>query len=482
MKRNLVLVQPVASFENDFPVLPQDAVGIGMLTIISYVGKFGYSGEIVHIPNALSQGLSLSSIIAHIRDCDPDVIGIGLNWLHFSKGALEAAKIFRQSFPNKVIVIGGQHATLFVKSIVLSCPDITGITIGESEITYCKLLDAVTMNLPIESVPGLAFIDNHGYHESSPIIVEDLDTIPFYSYRNIWPETKTECAALDTVRGTCPKNCPYCIESKTNTLQGRMRFSHHSPEYLARQIEVFVSDGISSVTIQDPVTLLGETFLTRVCEAILDHKIKLTLLNLFVEPHLFSNDFFTLLCNCADRVVLDYGIESGSYDVLRLSDRLFSKELLLENFKQAIASGIKILTWWMVGMPGETKETIDETFQFMAQTVHAGALPRWVTPLILFPQTDMANDADKYGITNIYKSFDDYSNFSDERANKYGIYEELITHTPKGLNTTEIIELTISLKKGIQFLLTKNMKSLIKLGWDRDFICSILTEVGGSFF
>lgn len=120
MKRNLVLVQPVASFENDFPVLPQDAVGIGMLTIISYVGKFGYSGEIVHIPNALSQGLSLSSIIAHIRDCDPDVIGIGLNWLHFSKGALEAAKIFRQSFPNKVIVIGGQHATLFVKSIVLS--------------------------------------------------------------------------------------------------------------------------------------------------------------------------------------------------------------------------------------------------------------------------------------------------------------------------------------------------------------------------
>src|SRR5699024_987605 len=241
-------------------------------------------------------------------------------------------------------------------------------------------------------------------------------------------------------------------------------------------------DGISSVTIQDPVTLLGETFLTRVCEAILDHKIKLTLLNLFVEPHLFSNDFFTLLCNCADCVVLDYGIESGSYDVLRLSDRLFSKELLLENFKQAIASGIKILTWWMVGMPGETKETIDETFQFMAQTVHAGALPRWVTPLILFPQTDMANDADKYGITNIYKSFDDYSNFSDERANKYGIYEELITHTPKGLNTTEIIELTISLKKGIQFLLTKNMESLIKLGWDRDFICSILTEVGGSFF
>ena len=151
-------------------------------------------------------------------------------------------------------------------------------------------------------------------------------------------------------------------------------------------------------------------------------------------------------------------------------------------FKQAIASGIKILTWWMVGMPGETKETIDETFQFMAQTVHAGALPRWVTPLILFPQTDMANDADKYGITNIYKSFDDYSNFSDERANKYGIYEELITHTPKGLNTTEIIELTISLKKGIQFLLTKNMESLIELGWDRDFICSILTEVGGSLF
>ena len=63
MKKDLVLVQPVASYNNSHPVLPQNAVGIGMLTILAYVGKSGYSGEVVHMPLAFESGYSLDYII-----------------------------------------------------------------------------------------------------------------------------------------------------------------------------------------------------------------------------------------------------------------------------------------------------------------------------------------------------------------------------------------------------------------------------------
>ena len=75
MKKNLLLVQPIASYTNAQPVLPQDAVGIGMLTILAYVSKFGYSGEVVHLPIAFASGYHMDDILRHIKDTDPDVIG-----------------------------------------------------------------------------------------------------------------------------------------------------------------------------------------------------------------------------------------------------------------------------------------------------------------------------------------------------------------------------------------------------------------------
>lgn len=483
MKKNLILVQPVAELENSNPVLPQDAVGIGMLTIIAYIEKYGYSGEVVHMPLAIAQGHQLDSIIKHIIDADPDVIGIGLNWLHFSSGALEIAKELRSQFPDKVIVIGGQHATLFSQEIAETASYITGVTVGESEVTYLKLIECVQRKWsPLGKVDGLCYCDDAGYHYSLPQIVDDLDSIPFYSYKKVWPANNTKCAAVDTVRGTCPKGCPYCIESRTNTLQGRRKFAFHSPQYIAAQIAEFVREGIPSVTIQDPITLLGEAFLTELCEEILALDIKLKILNIFVEPRTFSGSFFKLLSLCAERVVLDYGIESGAESVLVLSDRWFSPKELLENFKLATHYGIKILTWWMVGMPGETRDTIRDTFQFMRDTLTVGALPRWVTPLILFPQTDMAMNAERYNIYPYYNSFDDYRRYSEVKANRYGVYEQLITHVPDGMTSKEIVEWTIALKKGIQALLIGEIQNLEKHGWDKDTILSIAQEVGGSFY
>ena len=133
-------------------------------------------------------------------------------------------------------------------------------------------------------------------------------------------------------------------------------------------------------------------------------------------------------------------------------------------------------------MPGETLESVAETFHFMQETIKVGALPRWVTPLILFPQTDMANNADSYGISTIFRDFSDYAKFSQVQANKYGVYEPLITHTPEALSTKEIVENTIALKKGIQKLLNDNLDLLVGFGWEKEAVISIAEEVGGSFF
>jgi len=43
----------------------------------------------------------------------PGRLAIGLNWLHFSRGAIQFAQLLKRAVSDALIVIGGQHATLF---------------------------------------------------------------------------------------------------------------------------------------------------------------------------------------------------------------------------------------------------------------------------------------------------------------------------------------------------------------------------------
>ncbi|GKT33833.1 hypothetical protein ADUPG1_002660, partial [Aduncisulcus paluster] len=183
--KDILIVQPPASFENDNPVLPQSSVGIGMLTIMAYIEAHGYSGEVVHIPRALEAGLGMDHVMERICAANPKLIAIGLNWLHFSDGAIRLAEILREKLPNASIVIGGQHATLFSEEIVNNCDAIEGVTVGESEITILKLLESSsreTRKLP--PVKGLTYRAQDGrIITSKPEIVEDIDSLPFYGYK-----------------------------------------------------------------------------------------------------------------------------------------------------------------------------------------------------------------------------------------------------------------------------------------------------------
>jgi radical SAM superfamily enzyme YgiQ (UPF0313 family) len=483
--KDLLLIQPIVSLNNSSPVLPQDSVGIGMLTILAYIKKFGFSGEVIHIPRALEEGHSWELILQKIKEENPKVIGIGLNWLHFSEGALEIAKILRNMLPNTTIVIGGQHATLFANEILQCNNDIDGITIGESEITYyylLKILRRGIRSIP-SGIPGIMLNNlDKGLISIKPDVVENLDELPLYTYSDVWPHTQETCAALDTVRGECMRNCAYCIESKTNYLQGRSRFVEHSSEYLANQVKAFVDEGIHSVTIQDPFFLTGDNKIKQFCKCLKDKGIKLKLLNIFVEPRIIAYDTLHSLKEVAEDVSLDYGMETGANETAKLIGRSYPKADILENMKYASEIGIKVLTWWMTALPGDNKESLRESLNYIEETIKCGVIPRWVTPLILFPQTDMAKDNEHFGIKTNISTFNQFRNYSKVKANNYGVYYDLLTHETTNQTKREIVESTIALKKAIADKMSENRHILLEYGWNETELKAFENEVRGSFY
>ena len=111
--RPVCLVQPPVSLENRSPCLDDKQFGLGMLALAAYLKSRGIATFGVHLPLALARGQTVEQVVSKIQQRDPGVIAIGLNWLHFSRGAIQFAQLLKRAVPGAPIVLGGQHATLF---------------------------------------------------------------------------------------------------------------------------------------------------------------------------------------------------------------------------------------------------------------------------------------------------------------------------------------------------------------------------------
>ena len=118
-------------------------------------------------------------------------------------------------------------------------------------------------------------------------------------------------------------------------------------------------------------------------------------------------------------------------------------------------------------LEGEEKEQdIKSTMSMIEETLKMGVFAHSISPLILFPQTQLSKDAKKYGITKHFNNFEDFKKFSNTPRNIDGIYPELITH--------EIIyqpkELTLAYLKKIKEFIIKTEKEITGLNRKRNNI------------
>jgi len=119
------------SLENASPCLDDKQFGLGMLALAAFLKS-----------RASRPSCSCSSRVGarpdggagRIRNpaTRPGVFAIGLNWLHFSRGAIQFAQLLKRAVSDALIVIGGQHATLFADALVEFAPDtIDAVICGE---------------------------------------------------------------------------------------------------------------------------------------------------------------------------------------------------------------------------------------------------------------------------------------------------------------------------------------------------------------
>ena len=371
------------------------------LTIVEPIGLEYLASSLldrheVEIFDGLPTGIDPENIINTIEKFKPDVVGISVSFSMCIKTAKDMTDFIKNSFPDLPIVFGGNAAT-FTAEELIKHPSVDIIVMGEGEITFRELIDALEQkNYNWENIAGLCYKDKTGEIRINKrrTLVKDLDSIPFpaHSILKNKPEYKR---TIITGRG-CPHGCIYC---STSAFFGNYR--KRSISNIMGEIELLFTSGFdyanNNIMFIDDNFTVDENRVKEFCKEIsllrekLGQKIFWTC-NARIED-ITENLLITM--RDAGCETLLFGVESGSEDTLKFLKRNYTPDDVIRVTRMCKNLGIHTISAFIVGLPYETKEDLEKTYDLIRKIPDISG----VCILTAFPGTPIYNDPDKYNLT-----------------------------------------------------------------------------------
>lgn len=378
MKHKIVLINPPLYYSNSIPHSIDTSVPpLGILYIASYIHKYSNDFEAIVI-DVTEKRLSLEQIKIELERIDPFVIGITVMTPQL-QGAVELARFLKNGLSTeKKIFLGGPHISAD-KDFINRYNDLFDFAItGEGEKTF---LESITKLLKKETIPVL---------QSGEVIL-DLDTIPFPDKTLINRPKYSKHESMIFSRG-CPYECYYCSRPAINK-KIRYRTANNMIEEI-KQVYKFC-DG--KIDFQDDTFTLNRKRVLELCEEIHKASLKLewqcnTRIDLVDEELLHS-------MKNAGCSLIHFGIESGNENLRKnqIHKGNFSNEDIAVVFNLCRTYGIKIAGYFMIGHPGETKASLEETKKLI---LNSGVDLVGISIPTPFPGSELYEIAEKQGIIN----------------------------------------------------------------------------------
>ncbi|KPK41817.1 MAG: hypothetical protein AMJ78_04395, partial [Omnitrophica WOR_2 bacterium SM23_29] len=132
----------------------------------------------ISILDAEVLGMTFEQIEDHIKREKPNIVGITSSTPAYIS-AIRISKICKEAVAGIKVILGGIHPSAFPTETV-SEETVDFVVMGEGEITFLDLLNAIEKKGGYKDIPGIAYKDGGGVIRNKPRqLVDDLDTLPF---------------------------------------------------------------------------------------------------------------------------------------------------------------------------------------------------------------------------------------------------------------------------------------------------------------
>lgn len=336
----------------------------------------------VKIIDASAMSLPLKEIIDILLKFNPDFLGFTTATYQF-RHTVELIKEIKKKI-NKPVIVGGTHVTILPKE-TLTHPEIDYAVIGDAEETLPELLYAIANNKQLNRIKGICYKDN-----GKIILTEkrghfkDLDATPFPA-RDLLPNglyyslisKKRNFTAMITSRG-CPFHCNFCQSA------GSLYRFRTAKNVVDEMEECYKKFDINEIDIFDEAFSFNRERVLEICNQINKRRLKV-LWSFRTRGDLVDEEMLSLLSKSGCYRIY-YGIESGDPQILKN----LKKEVDLERIKKIVKLTkeyvIQTFGYFMIGSPGETRESIKRTVHFMRELPLDYAQ---IAPLFTPPNTEL---------------------------------------------------------------------------------------------
>jgi len=309
----------------------------------------------------------------------PDIVGFSV-YCWNARTVYETVRILAKARPDLHIILGGPEVGPIADEIAERLPQVAYIARGEGERVICDVIEALARD---GSAKRLAYLPTR-----DPI--EDLDALP-QIYSEAHPPPTDGSAYVETYRG-CPHQCAYCYESK-----GISRVRSFSWERIAADVErVAATPGMRSFSFIDSAFNLTDERLRRLSDLMAPFAARgMRLHTVEVDIERIDDEAAGLLAR-AGVASVETGPQTVGEAALATCKRSFNREAYLRGVEACKRAGIRVEADLIIGLPGDTVETVLESMRFVIEEADPGVLQ--ASTLHVLPGTLLWDEAEELGL------------------------------------------------------------------------------------
>lgn len=318
--------------------------------------------------DAIAEGLTEAEYAARLADIAPDVIVAECAQASFGQD-LRHARAAKAALPGVRYVLAGPQASVGPKALLAAHPEIDCCLVGEYEWTLLEYVNALSgPHFDPARIAGLAWRDALGIPRQNPRRpLGDLAELPWPAYghfpmlryHDYFGGIPAPMVNMVGSRG-CPFHCSFCLWPEL--LYGGRRYRGRDPRDVADEMAFLVDTyGFKSVYFDDDTFNIGQSRIIALAEEI-RQRDRDACLAVMARADTMDEAMLDALIAAGLRAV-KYGLESASQDILDRCGKGLDVNKAVRMIRHTMDRGVKVHLTFTVGLPGETRETIEDSLR-----------------------------------------------------------------------------------------------------------------------
>jgi anaerobic magnesium-protoporphyrin IX monomethyl ester cyclase len=356
-KTKIALVNsPLLQEAGHHPLFPP----LGLVYMAAVLEQNNFEVQIFDCP---VNGMSHEKLKAELESYQPTMVGIG-SMTPVVESALKSAHVAKEVCPDAKVVMGGPHATFAGKQILTDEKDVDIVVRGEGEETLLELVKQSPELKKLSEIKGITFRkDNQIIESPNRPFIENLDALPLPAYKLIpikkYKITGMKLLPIISSRG-CPFQCSFCVASQMFGAKFRARSAKNVLDELEWLKTEYEAEGIA---FQDDTLTFDKKRALDICDGMIDRKLNLHW-GCGTRVDVVTKELLAKMSKAKCDEIM-FGVESGCQRIRDLLKKRVTTEQCVNAIKWAKEAGIFVTVSVIIGYPGETKETLQESLDFV---------------------------------------------------------------------------------------------------------------------